>query len=198
MRVPLMQLGLAVLIAGSAYAAEVPNSYAPVDDRESFDDIRKRMEKDKPQVEKRFRELLEQRYDLADKPVTEVLTSGSGKPIQGGVRARLPQGVSWQELAQMTPQQIKDKALWPAGFLPLPHEHQKEGGMLFPQRQIDIIKEQENRDLSRFDLQFQLPEHFTPDFPPGIFLTTRPDLGNVAQGQVVTQIGRASWRERVL
>ena len=186
MRVPLLQLGLAALIAGSAYAAEVPNSYAPVDDRESFDDIRKRMEKDKPQVEKRFRELLEQRYDLADKPVTEVLTSGSGKPIQGGVRARLPQGVSWQELAQMTPQQIKDKALWPAGFLPLPHEHQKEGGMLFPQRQIDIIKEQENRDLSRFDLQFQLPEHFTPDFPPGIFLTTRPDLGNVAKGQVVT------------
>ena len=40
--------------------------------------------------------------------------------------------------------------------------------------------------LERFDLDFDLPEHFLPEFPPAIFLTTRPDLGDVSQGKVVT------------
>jgi len=33
---------------------------------------------------------------------------------------------------------------------------------------------------------FDLPPHLTPEFPPPMFLTTRPDLGNVTQGQVLT------------
>jgi cytochrome c peroxidase len=40
--------------------------------------------------------------------------------------------------------------------------------------------------LQRFDIDFDLPEHFLPEFPPAIFLTTRPDLGDVSQGKVVT------------
>ena len=48
---------------------------------------------------------------------------------------------------------------------------------------IDEIKKQEGRDLTRFDLDFDLPDHFLPEFPPPIFLTTRPDLGDVSQGQ---------------
>jgi cytochrome c peroxidase len=31
-----------------------------------------------------------------------------------------------------------------------------------------------------------MAEHFLPEFPPAIFLTTRPDLGDVSQGQLVT------------
>lgn len=58
--------------------------------------------------------------------------------------------------------------------------------MLFPQHQIDAIRTQEERDLTRFDLDFQLPAHFTPEFPPAIYLTTRPDLGDVSQGKVVS------------
>ena len=58
--------------------------------------------------------------------------------------------------------------------------------MVFPKQQIDEIKKQEGRDLTRFDLDFDLPDHFLPEFPPAIFLTTRPDLGDVSQGQVVT------------
>ncbi|HYD49574.1 MAG TPA: hypothetical protein VEB21_14560, partial [Terriglobales bacterium] len=74
----------------------------------------------------------------------------------------------------------------PAGFLPLPHPNHPEGGMLFPRMHIDEIKRQEARDLTRFDLDYDLPEHFLPEFPPAIFLTTRPDLGDVSQGQLVT------------
>ena len=53
----------------------------------------------------------------------------------------------------------------------------------FPKFHIDEIKKQNGRDLTRFDLDFDLPDHFLPEFPPPIFLTTRPDLGDVSQGQ---------------
>ncbi len=58
--------------------------------------------------------------------------------------------------------------------------------MVFPQDEIDEIKRQDGRDLTRFDLDFDLPEHFLPEFPPAIYLTTRPDLGDVSQGKLVT------------
>ena len=110
-----------------------------------------------------------------------------GKPVQEGVRVKLPAGVpSWQELGAMSPEDIREKGLWPKGFLPLPHPNHAEGGMVFPQDQIDEINKQSGRDLTRFDLDFDLPKHLLPEFPPPIYLTTRPDLGDVSQGKVVT------------
>ncbi len=137
-------------------------------------------------LQARQQALLKERYDLADKPLKGVMMSAKRKPVQGGVRVRLPQGVTWEELARMTPADIKAKGLWPKGFLPLPHPNQPEGGMLFPKLQIDEIKKQEGRDLSRYDLDFDLPDHFLPEFPPPIFLTTRLDLGDVSKGNLVT------------
>ena len=78
------------------------------------------------------------------------------------------------------------KGVFPAGFMPLPHPNHPEGGMLFPKFHIDEIKKQEGRDLARFDLDFDLPDHVLPEFPPPIFLTTRPDLGDVSKGKLVT------------
>src|SRR5690606_22858121 len=118
-------------------------------------------------------------------PATGV-TMASGKPVQGGVRTRLPDGVTWERLAAMSPEEIKSQDLWPKGFLPLPHPHHETGGMVFPQHQIDEIKRQEGRDLTRFDLDYALPKHMLPEFPPPIYLTTRPDLGDVSKGQLVT------------
>ena len=121
----------------------------------------------------------------SDRPAKGV-TMSRGKPVQEGVRVKLPEGVqSWQQLADMTPEEIREKGLWPKGFLPLPHPNHAEGGMLFPKYHIDKIKQQEDRDLTRFDLDFDLPDHFMPEFPPPMFLTTRPDLGDVSQGQLV-------------
>jgi cytochrome c peroxidase len=45
---------------------------------------------------------------------------------------------------------------------------------------------QEARDLTRFDVDFDIPDHFLPDFPPAIYLNQRSDLGDVSQGQLVT------------
>ena len=164
----------------------VPNSYAPVVVSEKFDDVVKRMEAEKPQIEAAHEKLLKERYDLSDKQAKN-LTMSRGKPVQEGVRVKLPQGVdSWETLSEMSPAEIKEKGLWPKGFLPLPHPNHPEGGMVFPQNQIDEVKKQEGRDLTRFDLDFDLPEHLMPDFPPAIYLTTRPDLGDVSGGKIVT------------
>jgi cytochrome c peroxidase len=58
--------------------------------------------------------------------------------------------------------------------------------MIFPKFAIDEIKKQEGRDLTRFDLDFDLPDRFLPEFPAPIYLTTRPDLGDVSKGKLVT------------
>jgi cytochrome c peroxidase len=98
----------------------------------------------------------------------------------------LPAGTSWDSLSASTPEQIKQRGAFPQGFLPLPHVKQATGGQDFPQEQINQIQAQEARDLKRFDVDFDLPEHFTPEFPPPIFLSTRPDLGDVSKGQLLT------------
>lgn len=168
-------------------SAQTSNSYAPVDDREPFTVVKERMEKAKPALFSKFQKLLADRYDLSDKPVAGITSSGRAKPVQGGVRVKLPKGLaSWAELAAMSPDDIKRKDLWPNGFYPLPHDNQAEGGMLFPKFHIDKVKAQDGRDLKRFDLDFGLPDRFLPEYPPAIYLTTRPDLGDVSKGQVVT------------
>ena len=176
---------LAAAWAGTATAAQA-TSYSPVALTEDFDSVMQRMEAAKPEIVKRQMDLLEERYDLSDSPIQGVVSAGRGKPVQGGVRVKLPKGVTWEDLAGMTPDQVKSKGLWPKGFLPLPHPNHPEGGMLFPQFHIDEINKQEGRDLTRFDLDFDLPDHFLPEYPPAIYLTTRADLGDVSQGQVVT------------
>jgi cytochrome c peroxidase len=163
----------------------LPTSYMPVVPKEEFETTMNRMKSEKAGIEKKQADLLAQRYDLSNKPASGV-TMSRGKPVQQGVRAKLPAGVTWEALAQMTPEQIREKDAWPAGFFPLPHPNHPEGGMLFPKFHIDEIKKQEQRDLTRFDLDFDLPDHFLPEFPAPIFLTTRPDLGDVTKGQLVT------------
>ncbi len=160
-------------------------SYMPVAIERPFQEIYQEMSARKDEVVRRQQALLERRYDLSDRPVDGVSMT-RGKPVQGGVRVKLPDGVTWQQLAQMSPDEIRQRGLWPEGFKPLPHPFHEEGGMVFPQVHIDEILEQEGRDLSRFDLDYDLPQHLLPEFPPPIFLTTRPELGDVSQGQLVT------------
>src|SRR5215467_12072778 len=101
-------------------------------------------------------------------------------------RAKPAPGMTWERLAAMSPEEIRDKDVFPKGFYPLPHPNHPEGGMLFPKSTIDEVKKQTDRDLKRFDLDFDLPEHLLAEFPPAIYLTTRPDLGDVSQGKLVT------------
>lgn len=191
LRSPVTRLAaLLLVVAGIAVAAdEVPSrgvsSYAPVSGKEDIARTITEMSSAKPALTKRHAALLEARYDLADRAAAGVQMS-RGKAVQAGVRVKLPSGVTWESLARMTPAAIKEKGLWPEGFYPLPHPNHAEGGMVFPHFVIEETKKQTGRDLTRFDLDFDLPDHLLPEFPPPIFLTTRPDLGDVSQGQLVT------------
>ncbi len=178
-----MMFSLPVVYA--AKSIERQSSYSPVVIYEDFGSIMARMKAGKAEIIKRQMDLLDERYDLRDRSA-EGVTMSLGKAIQEGVRVKLPWGVSWEDLAEMAPDQIRNKDLFPKGFLPLPHPNHPEGGMVFPKFHIEEIKKQVGRDLTRFDLDYDLPDHFLPEFPPPMYLTTRSDLGDVSKGKVVT------------
>ena len=174
-----------VVSAAGQDAQPVKNSYLPVDDKESFATVHGRMAAAKAGIMKRQMDLLEERYDLSDHPASGVVMDRT-KPVQEGVRVKLSRGVTWAELSKETPDQIRDKGGFPQGFLPLPHANHPEGGMVFPNSEIQEVLKQESRDLTRFDLDFDIPDRFLAEFPAAMYLTTRPDLGDVSKGQLVT------------
>ena len=168
-------------------SAEKPSSYSPVDVQEDFATVMARMSAAKAGIMKQQADLLAERYDLANRPAEGVDDVARQAGAGGRPRASCRAGVTWEQLGGHGARtRSATRTLFPAGFLPLPHPNHPEGGMLFPKFHIDEIKKQESRDLTRFDLDFDLPDHFLPEFPPPIFLTTRPDLGDVSQGKLVT------------
>ena len=180
-----VMVSLLVIVGPGRHQIYGQSSYAPVDIKETFASIMARMTRAKAEIEKRQAGLLSERYDLGNRPAPGVAMS-RGKPIQEGVRVKLPAGTTWENLAATSPEEIREKNVFPKGFYPLPHPNHPEGGMLFPRFEIEEIKKQEGRDLTRFDLDFDLPDHFLPEFPAPIYLTTRPDLGDVSRGKLVT------------
>lgn len=132
----------------------------------------------KPQVMATQQKLLESRYNLEPKFDPEAKMS-RGKPLCVGPTARLPEGVTWESLAEMTPDQVRERDIFP--YKSLPHPLQTNGGQVFPQVQIEMFPR-----LQRFDVDFDLPEAFLPEFPPAIFLSNRPELGDVSRGEVVS------------
>jgi cytochrome c peroxidase len=182
-----LPLAGAGLLAVAALAGPLPPdaTYRPLPTL-PFDAVKALDEAQKPQVMQRQQALLEQRYDLSNRPIANVIMSGGRKPVQGGVRVKLPAGVTWDSLSSMSPDEIRERGLLPAGFMPLPHVKQATGGQVFPNQQIDEVGRQELRNIRRFDIDFDLPDRFTPEFPPPIFLTTHPELGDVSHGQLLT------------
>jgi cytochrome c peroxidase len=156
---------------------EQQTSFSPVVE-EPFDVVRARDKANKSRVMAAHMKLLEERYDLRRR-VDPSVKMTRGKPIAVGPTAKLKGGVTWEQLGRMSPEEIREKGLFP--YLPLPHVNHPVGGMVFPQMHIKVQPR-----LERFDLDFDIPEHFLPEFPPAIFLTTRPDLGDVSKGQLVT------------
>ncbi|HKY02079.1 MAG TPA: hypothetical protein VJM53_05960 [Burkholderiales bacterium] len=163
----------------------IVDSYRRAVPDEPFSATKAKDEKNKPRVLQRQKQLLEERYDLGNRP-SDIKMSGGRKAVQQGVRVKLSAGTSWERLAEMSPDEIRNKDLFPKGFLPLPHVKHEAGGMVFPQFEIDEIDKKERRSLQRFDVDFDLPDHLVPEFPPPVFLQQRPELGDVTKGQLIT------------
>lgn len=124
------------------------------------------------------RHVLECRYILEPKFSTDVKMT-RGKPVAVGPTARLPQGMTWEKLAEMAQDEIRSQNIFP--YRSLPHPKHVAGGQVFPQVQIDMFPR-----LQRFDVDFDIPDAFLPEFPPAIFLQNRPELGDVSRGEVVS------------
>ncbi|WP_136516295.1 cytochrome B6 [Geomonas edaphica] len=144
----------------------------------TFQEVYQKDTGEKPKVMETQRRLLESRYDLRPRLAPDVKMS-RGKPIAVGPTARLAKGATWESLTAMNPAEVRSKNLFP--YPPLPHPKQVNGGQVFPQIQIDMFPR-----LQRFDVDFDLPDAFLPEFPPAIFLQSRPELGDVSRGEVVS------------
>jgi len=131
------------------------------------------------EVTRRQAEYLQQRFDLAGRTHATVKMSGGRKAIPVGPTARLAPGMNWDRLARMAPEEIKKRAAFP--YTPLWHPMQDKGGMVFPPVQTGVVV-----GLDRSDLLFDLPDAYLPEFPAPLYITSRPDLGDVSQGQLIT------------
>lgn len=131
----------------------------------------------KPKVMAAQKLLLEKRYNLTPKADPSARMA-RGKPVLVGPTALLPEGVTWEKLAGTPAGDIKKQGIFP--YPSLPHPLHANGGQVFPAMQLKMFPR-----LERFDVDFDLPEAFLPEFPPAIFMQNRPELGDVSRGQVV-------------
>jgi cytochrome c peroxidase len=155
----------------------VVSSYGQTNQNVSFEQIKAGRMAVKSERARQHKELLNSRYIFSQKSAPDIFMSG-GKPILIGPTANL-HGISWEQLDKMSPEEIKEQGLFP--YKPLPFADHAEGGMLFPEMITNVLPR-----LIRFDLDFDLPENILPDPAPAIFLTTRPDLGDIAKGRLIT------------
>ena len=146
----------------------------------TFDEVYKALAAAKPKVMATQQKLLESRYNLEAK-LDPTAKMSRGKPLAVGPTARLPKGMDWETLAAMSPEEIRRKDAFPYPALPHPVQGGGLGGMVFPQMQIKMFPR-----LERYDVEFDLPEAFLPEFPPAMFLQSRPELGDVSRGEVVS------------
>jgi cytochrome c peroxidase len=162
-------------ISGFDFARDPLNADQPM---QKSEDIVKKESAAKAKVMDAQKALLEQRYNLSPK-LDPAAKMSRGKPLAVGPTARLTSGMTWEKFAETSPEQIKSQGIFP--YPSLPHPLHANGGQVFPKMQIDMFPR-----LERFDVDFDLPEAFLPEFPPAIFLNNRPELGDVSRGEVVS------------
>jgi cytochrome c peroxidase len=154
------------------------SSYAPVMITKSFKTVREMDVAEKAEVMSKHMAMLNERYDLSGKTDPVVKMSG-GKPLPVGPTAKISSGISWESLGAMSPEEIKQKGVFP--YTPLPHVKHSTGGLVVAPMQLETHPE-----LVRFDVDFDLPEAYLPEFPPPLYLISRPDLGDVSGGEEIT------------
>ncbi len=179
--VTLLSFATILSVIGMAYAKEMKkqkSSYMPVMVTESFEAVRRRDVAEKSEVMRRHMAMLRERYNLSGKTDPVAKMSG-GKPLPVGPTAIIDSDMSWESLGSLSPEEIKQKGIFP--YPPLPHVKHATGGMVVAPMQLKTHPE-----LVRFDIDFDLPDVYLPEFPPPLYLISRPDLGNVSGGEEIT------------
>jgi cytochrome c peroxidase len=134
---------------------------------------------EKPKLMKECRAYMQSRYDFHNKSIPGATMSG-GKPIMMGPVARLSEKVhSYEELSDLSPEEIKKRDIFP--YKPLAHPLQTTAHMVFPDSWIKVHPEHE-----RMDCGLDIPDNYLPEYPPPMFLTTHKEMGDVTNGREVT------------
>jgi cytochrome c peroxidase len=134
----------------------------------------------KPQLMADVRAYMASRYDFSGATIPGAMMSGQRKPVMMGPIARLPKGIaSFEALAAMSPDEIKEKDLFP--YKPLAHPLQSTAHMVFPDNWNKVHPEH-----IRMDLDHDFPDGYLPEFPPPMFLTTHKELGDITDGKEIT------------
>jgi cytochrome c peroxidase len=166
----------------SVYGGGGRTSLASIDDVADFDSFYRLCAANKPKVMEERQAYMARRYDFTG-AVRRDATMTRGKPLPVGPVARLPGGVAgWEELAELSPAEIRKRELFPLGFRPLSHPLHTIGHQLFPQMWTRVHPEHE-----RFDVDFDIPDPYLPEFPPPLFLSNHEDLGDASRGYEITQ-----------
>jgi cytochrome c peroxidase len=169
------------------YGGRGATSFASIDDVKDFQEFYRVQSQAKPLLMEERRRTIARRYDFSGKVMNDA-TMTRGKPIAAGPVTRLPAGLeSWEALAALSPAEIRKRDLFPEGFRPLSHPLHTTGHQLFPE-----MWTRQHPEHERFDVDFDLPDAYLPEFPPPLFLVTRPDLGDVSCGR---EINQANFRE---
>ena len=132
-------------VLGFEFTRDPLNAKQPM---QTFDETMQADVQAKPGVMAAQQQLLERRYDLTPRFVPAYRMS-RGKPIVVGPTVRLGSGHSWESLAQMTPEAIRQANLFP--YPALPHPKHATGGGLSPMQILMFPR------LQRFDVDFDLP-----------------------------------------
>ncbi|MCB0706571.1 MAG: hypothetical protein KDC34_14755 [Saprospiraceae bacterium] len=134
----------------------------------------------KPVLMADVREYMSSRYDFNWAVYEGQYMSGGRKLIRRGPISRLPKGVkSFEELAKLSPEQIKARDIFP--FKPLAHPLASTAHMVFPNVWNVVHPEH-----VRIDVDHDYPDEYLPEFPPPLFLTTHKEFGDVTKGKEVT------------
>jgi cytochrome c peroxidase len=135
--------------------------------------------KQKPQLMKDVNAYMAERYTFSGDAIPGQFMSG-GKPIMRGPVARLDGSVaSFEELAALSPEEIRRRDVFP--YKPLAHPLQSVAHMVFPPFWVAVHPEHE-----RIDVDLDIPAAYLPEFPPPLFLTTHKELGDVTNGREIT------------
>ena len=99
--------------------AAVPAAAAPMDDNpptpkdlKGFAETKRWFSEHRKDFAAGQSRMLSRRYDLSNTPAQDVRMF-RGKDLQQGVRAKLPAGIAWDELATLTPEEVRGRGVFP-------------------------------------------------------------------------------------
>ncbi len=162
------------------YGGKGPSSWGSPNLHVPWDEWVKHCEEQKPELMAEWNARMNDRFDFHGQGIPGVMMSGGQKPVPIGPIARLPKEIkTFEDLANLSAEEIKQQDVFP--YKPLAHPLQTTAHMLFPQAWIEAHPEH-----LRFDVDFDIPDAYLPEFPPPMFLTTHKELGDVTGGVEVT------------